>query len=264
VSTSSDPWAAGDPPDWLGDVSVGVEAWTRRATPAGGRADEPSVRRTDRRSERPGRSTSRRRSGQRPGGQGSGGRAQPPEKPVDEVLRGPEADPESVARKILLDQLTGQARSRKELADKLAKKLVPEEIATRLLDRFEEVGLIDDAAFARLWVDSRQSGKGLARRALAQELRRKGIADEVAREALDEVDPAEEEAAARALVAKRLRSMARLDDQTKTRRLVGMLARKGYPPGLAMTVVRDAVRAASSGEDEAGDIDDLGMPESHP
>jgi regulatory protein len=216
------------PPDWLGDVSVGVEAWTRRANPA--------------------------------------------EEPVDEVLRGPEADPESVARKILLDQLTGQARSRKELADKLAKKLVPAEIATRLLDRFEEVGLIDDAAFARLWVDSRQSGKGLARRALAQELRRKGIADEVAREALDEVDPADEEAAARALVAKRLRSMARLDDQTKTRRLVGMLARKGYPPGLAMSVVRAAVRASASaaedhgegGPDAIDDIDDLGMPESHP
>jgi regulatory protein len=132
--------------------------------------------------------------------------------------------------------------------------------------------LIDDAAFARLWVESRQSGKGLARRALAQELRRKGIADEVAREALDEVDPADEEATARVLVAKRLRSMARLDDQTRTRRLVGMLARKGYPPGLAMAVVRDAVRAAGSGDgdgDGDGDgecdaIDELGMPESHP
>lgn len=214
------------PPDWLGDVSVGVEAWTRRATPTAGRTEEPA------------------------------------EKPIDEALRGPEADPESVARKILLDQLTGQARSRKELADKLAKKLVPAEIATRLLDRFEEVGLVDDAAFARLWIDSRQSGKGLARRALAQELRRKGIADEVAREALDEVDPADEEAAARALVAKRIRSMARLDDQTRSRRLVGMLARKGYPPGLAMSVVRDAVRAARS--DAGEDIADLGMPESHP
>ena len=181
--------------------------------------------------------------------------------PVDEAARGPEADPESVARKILLDQLTGQARSRKELADKLAKKLVPEEIATRLLDRFEEVGLIDDAAFARLWIDSRQAGKSLARRALAHELRRKGIADEVARAALDEVDPEDEETAAQALVAKRLRSMSRLDDATKTRRLVGMLARKGYSAGLAMSVVRAAVQAA------AGDGADDGaeqMPESLP
>ena len=104
---------------------------------------------------------------------------------------GPDADPESVARKILLDQLTGRARTRHELAAKLAAKGVPDEIAGRLLDRFTEVGLIDDAAFARLWVESRQSGKGLARRALAAELRRKGVADEVVREVLDDLEPGE-------------------------------------------------------------------------
>ena len=103
-----------------------------------------------------------------------------------------------MARKILLDQLTGQARSRSELAGKLAKKGVPDELADRLLDRFEEVGLVDDEAFARAWVQSRQPGKGLARRALAQELRRKGVDDEVARVALDEVDPDDEVEAARA------------------------------------------------------------------
>jgi regulatory protein len=160
------------------------------------------------------------------------------------VAQGPDADPESVARKILLDQLTGQARSRKELADKLAKKDVPAEVATRLLDRFEEVGLVDDEAFARSWVASRQPGKGLARRALAQELRRKGVEDEVARVALDEIEPAAEEQAARALVRKKLRSLARVDDATATRRLVGMLARKGYPSGLAFAVVREELAAA--------------------
>src|SRR3954464_5459336 len=86
---------------------------------------------------------------------------------------GPAADPESVARKILLDQLTGRARSRSDLAAKLAQRDVPADVATRLLDRFEEVGLVDDAAFAREWVAQRQEGRGLARRALAQELRRK-------------------------------------------------------------------------------------------
>jgi regulatory protein len=257
-----DPWSAGDPPDWLGDVSLGVDAWTRRAAPGEtaqrGQPDQDEP--FERVSERPRRRSSGGRRRQRRDDAGPASEAVP----VDEVTRGPEADPESVARKILLDQLTGQARSRKELADKLAKKRVPEEIAVRLLDRFEEVGLVDDAAFARLWVDSRQSGKGLARRALAQELRRKGVADEVAREALDEVDPADEEAAARALVAKKLRSLGRFDDITKTRRLVGMLARKGYPPGMAMSVVREMVRAAADdcAQDGAGPTWD-GMPESH-
>jgi regulatory protein len=183
------------------------------------------------------------------------------------VAEGPDADPESVARTILLDQLTGRARSRKELADRLASKQVPPEIAARLLDRFEEVGLVDDGAFARTWVEQRQSasggGKGLARRALAQELRRKGIDDETAREALDGLEPGAEEAAARELVRRKLRSLTRVDDQIATRRLVGMLARKGYPSGLAFSVVRDelASRGAQLLTDHAeADPDALDTP----
>ena len=79
--------------------------------------------------------------------------------PEDVAAREPEADHEAVARKILLDQLTGQARSRSELRGKLAKKSVPDELAERLLDRFEEVGLVDDEAFARAWVQSRQPAR---------------------------------------------------------------------------------------------------------
>ena len=167
-----------------------------------------------------------------------------PDAPVDVEQEGPDADPESVARKILLDQLTGRARSRKELSDKLASRNVPGEVATALLDRFEEVGLVDDGAFARTWVTQRLETKGLSRRVLAQELRRKGVDDEVAREALDEVDPAAETEAAHELVRRKLRSVARFDDQVATRRLVAMLARKGYAPGLAFTVVREELRRA--------------------
>lgn len=180
---------------WSGDVSVGVDAWTRRAE-----------------------------------------RQSTPQTPDE-----PEADHEALARKILLDQLTGQARSRSELAKKLAAKEVPTEVATTLLDRFEEVGLIDDAAFARSWIASRQPGKGLARRALAQELRRKGIDDEIAREALDEIEPEDESTAARLLVRKKLRTLSRVDDTVATRRLVGMLARKGYGPSMAFAIVKEEV-----------------------
>jgi regulatory protein len=144
-----------------------------------------------------------------------------------------------VARKILLDQLTGQPRSRAELSARLAKKHVPSVIAERLLDRFEEVGLVDDEAFARAWVQSRQPGKGLARQALARELRRKGVEDEVARTALDEVDPEDELEAARLLVRRKLRSTAGLGRDTAVRRLTGLLARKGYPAGLCFRVVRE-------------------------
>jgi regulatory protein len=164
------------------------------------------------------------------------------------VAQGPDADPESVARKILLDALTGQARSRKELRDKLARRDVPADLAERLLDRFTEVGLVDDEAFARSWVESRQRSRGLARRALAQELRRKGVDDETTRTALDDLDPADEEAAARALVRKKLRSLRGVDRTTATRRLAGLLARKGYPAAMAFAVVREELGAADDDE----------------
>ncbi|MCW2857956.1 MAG: regulatory protein RecX [Marmoricola sp.] len=177
---------------------------------------------------------------------GEGGRRRRPpsaEPPSDDADLGPEADPESVGRKILLDQLAGRARSRSDLAAKLAQRDVPDEIATRLLDRFEEVGLIDDTAFAAEWVAQRQEGKGLAKRALAQELRRKGIDDEVARDALDSVNEEDEVAAARVLVQRKLRTMRDLDQQVAIRRLVGMLARKGYSSGVAFRVVREELDA---------------------
>lgn len=200
-------------------------------------------------------------SGQEPSTGGRGGdagkrrrRAAPPP-PEDPVLLGPDADDEEVARKILLDQLTGQARSRAELATKLAKRQVPEEVAQRLLDRFEEVGLIDDAAFARLWVESRQPGKGLGRRALAQELRRKGIDDEVAKAALAEVEPEDEEAAARDLVRRKLRTLRNVDRVTATRRLTGMLARKGHSGDIVWRVVREELDARGLEEaEEAADL----------
>jgi regulatory protein len=167
----------------------------------------------------------------------------------DPVAEGPDADAESVARKILLEALTGQARSRQELRDRLAKRAVPDDLAERVLDRFGEVGLVDDEAFARSWVESRQRSRGLARRALAQELRRKGVDDETARTALDDLDPSQEEQAARLLVRKRLRSLRDVDPVTATRRLAGLLARKGYPAGLAFRVVREELGGVEAGSD---------------
>ncbi|WP_053645389.1 regulatory protein RecX [Streptomyces sp. XY431] len=167
------------------------------------------------------------------------------------------ADPESRARDICLRLLTGAAKSRKQLADALRKREVPDEVAEEVLTRLEEVGLIDDAAFARAWVESRHSVRGLSRRALAQELRTKGISGELAEQALAQLDHDDETEAARALVDRRLRATRGLERQTRTRRLVGLLARRGYSEGLAFRVVRDALDAeGSADEDEYGDEGD--------
>jgi regulatory protein len=165
-------------------------------------------------------------------------------------------DPEQVARAVCLRALTGAPKTRAQLAELLARRGVPDEAAGTVLDRFTEVGLVDDAAFARAWVSSRQAGRGLARRALRAELRAKGVEPDVAAEAVELVDDDDERDAARVLVARRLAGMSRLDRATATRRLLGMLARKGYSGGMAAAVVREALDARGD-EGEGTDLLDL-------
>lgn len=168
----------------------------------------------------------------------------PPDPDGDPRARGREPDAHDWARQIVLRQLTNAPRSRSQLEAVLRKKDCPGEVAAAVLDRMEEVGLVDDTAYAGMLVRSQQAGRGLARRALAHELRRKGVDDVTAEAALRQLDPAAEEDRARELVAKRLRSMSGLDPVVQTRRLAGLLARKGYGSEIAMRVVREAVRDA--------------------
>ncbi|MET9646468.1 recombination regulator RecX [Streptomyces syringium] len=155
--------------------------------------------------------------------------------------------PEEQARAICLRLLTGSPRTRKQLADSLAKRGISDEVAEEVLSRFEDVGLIDDAAFADAWVESRHHGRGLARRALARELRTKGVDSAVIDEAVGQLDSEQEERTARELVERKLRATRGLDREKRLRRLAGMLARKGYAEGLALRVVRQAL--AEEGDD---------------
>ncbi|MEU4556258.1 regulatory protein RecX [Micromonospora violae] len=161
------------------------------------------------------------------------------------AVESPPRDESEVAREICLRQLAVRPRTRAELAGALAKRGISEQVSAEVLDRYDEVGIIDDAAFARAWVSSRHAGRGLARRALANELRRKGVDGEVASEALGELDEETEADTARALVERKLRT-ARGEPDAVFRRLVGMLARKGYPPGVAIRAVKDALAAQSA------------------
>ncbi len=153
------------------------------------------------------------------------------------------ADPTGFARQVCLQLLEVSPRTRKELADALAKKGVPDEAAQQVLGRFAEVGIIDDALFAGMWVESRHRGRGLACRALSQELRRKGVDDEIVRDAVAQLDPEEEAATARSLVRRKLPATRGLAADARVRRLAGMLARKGYGPGLAFRIVKEELQA---------------------
>ncbi|KND32631.1 recombination regulator RecX [Streptomyces acidiscabies] len=153
----------------------------------------------------------------------------------------PSGDPAERARAICLRLLTGTPRTRKQLADALRKREIPDEVAEEVLSRFEEVGLIDDGAFADAWVESRHHGRGLARRALARELRTKGVDSTLIDEAVSQLDSEQEETTARELVARKLRATRGLDRDKRVRRLAGMLARKGYSEGVALRIVRQAL-----------------------
>ena len=152
-------------------------------------------------------------------------------------------DPAELAREICLRQLAVRPRTRAELATALRRRGIPAEVADEVLDRYDDVGLIDDAAFARAWVTSRHHGRGLARRALAGELRQRGVDSELVGEALAEVDGETEAATARALVERKLRAAPSGTPDVLFRRLVGLLARKGYPAGLAVSVVKEVLAA---------------------
>lgn len=176
-----------------------------------------------------------------------------PGSPADQQ---PEADPEQVARTILLRRLTAAPRTRADLRGDLLTRGISEDVADRVLDRFVEVGLIDDAAFASMWVESRQRTRGAARSVLRQELRRKGVSAELAEAAVSSLSPEAERERAVELVRVKSRSLGRLEPDARRRRLVGMLQRRGYSAGMAYAVVREVLGEASADDMVGEEVED--------
>ncbi|WP_308932200.1 regulatory protein RecX [Arthrobacter sp. SLBN-112] len=150
-----------------------------------------------------------------------------------------------MATAIVYRQLTASPKSRLQLARKLAERNIPEHVAEAVLDKFQEVRLIDDAEFADMWVRSRSQSRKLAKGALRRELSEKGIDPETAAAALEQLTDADEEAAARTLVERKLRPGSNLSDPAErdkaVRRLASMLARKGYQPSQAFRIVNEVL-----------------------
>lgn len=190
------------------------------------------------------------------------GRARPSATPGAAV----EEDPQlrEAARNIVLRQLTASAKSRQQLEDKLADQDIPESVARIVLDRFEEVELVDDEAFARSYVRQRAETRKLARPALRLELQRKGIDRELVEEALSQRTDDDERTDALELVRRKLPASPSLTHQLADReakqklirRLVSALARKGHAPGLAFDVVRTVLE--EQGTDDDGLLEEPG------
>lgn len=154
-----------------------------------------------------------------------------------------DAEQLETARGIVLRQLTASAKSRRQLEDKLAERDVPEHVAQEVLDRFEQVGLVDDREYAAMFVRSRAETRKLSRAALRRELSQRGITGELAEQALEQRHEEDEVRDAHELVRRKLPASADLTDRKErdklTRRLVSMLGRKGYPSGMAFAVVKE-------------------------
>lgn len=167
--------------------------------------------------------------------------------PDSSVAGDAEPDPVSVAQNIVYRQLTASAKSRLQLAQKLAERNIPEHVAEAVLDKFQEARLINDAEFADMWVRSRAQSRKLAKGALRRELAEKGIDQETAAAALEQLSDADEEASARQLVERKLRPGMDLQDRAErdkaARRLASMLARKGYQPSQAFRIVNEVLES---------------------
>jgi regulatory protein len=169
--------------------------------------------------------------------------------PAETEVGGPEAQ----ARQICLRLLTVAPRTRTQLATALRRRQIPAEAAEAVLARFTDVGLIDDAAFARAWVESRHHSRGLSRRSLSAELRQQGVPTEEIREAVDTLDPEREVATARRLVEQKMAGTRGQPSEVRMRRAAGTLARKGYPPGLVFRLIKEVLE--QEGAAEALDVD---------
>ena len=186
--------------------------------------------------------------------------------PPEAEAGGQAAGPEAVARQICLRMLASAPRTRAQLAGVLRRRGVPEDAAEAVLGRFADVGLIDDAMFASAWVESRHYGRGLSGRMLSAELRTRGVPADDIKAAVGGLDPEQEIATARGLVARRLAATRGEPTPTRVRRLIGVLARKGYSQALAYRLAREAleqegVDLAAAGVDLSDPVDEAAEEE---
>lgn len=126
-------------------------------------------------------------------------------------------------------------RTQRELRQRLGRRGFDVEAIGGALRRLTELGIVDDTAFARFWVDQRAAFRPMGHRRLRSELQSKGVAPDV----IASVVPTEDDVVSLEQVAlKRANALAHLDEATFSRRLQGFLARRGY----SFAEVRDVVQ----------------------
>lgn len=152
------------------------------------------------------------------------------------------------AYRVALDRavrfLASRPRSRRELARRLGRDEIDEATLERVLARLEELGYLDDRAFAEWWVANRAAHRPRGRLALRSELAEKGVPRDIVEEALEGQDDAD---AALRLAMDRRERYRGLDREGFDRRLGGYLRRRGFRYEDVREALEEAWRALASG-----------------
>jgi regulatory protein len=155
---------------------------------------------------------------------------------------------EERARNIVLKLLERGPKSSFELAEILEKNEIPSAIANHVIQRFTEVELIDDSAYAQQLVDASRRTKGLARSMVKRKLTDKGLDKDLIDQVAAEISDEDELAVATEVAIKRLGQLAKLAPDVRTRRLVGFLQRRGFSQGVVFAAIREAEAHAVKSE----------------
>jgi regulatory protein len=155
---------------------------------------------------------------------------------------------EERARQYLLNLLARSSKSTSDLRKALDRREIPAEVYEPILQRFTEVGLIDDAKYAEAFSRTKQANKGLSKSAIRRELGQHGIEATHIEDALENISGETELATAIELAIKRFRAVQNLDKQVRYRRISGFLARKGYSQSIISAAIREAEAQAVKSE----------------
>ena len=132
----------------------------------------------------------------------------------------------------------------KMLRDKLnAKGKYPKDIIDEMLQKCIDNNWVNDTRYAESFTRSKKEYSKLGKNAIKRELMLKGVDSETAAEAVSDIDSESEREAAMELVLKQLPKTVNLEKQKRINRILGMLARKGYPSDIAFSVIREALDA---------------------
>ena len=165
--------------------------------------------------------------------------------PVKQVREG--HDCYEQVRDIVTRRLAAAPRTRAELAVDLIERGAPSPVIDAVLDRFEELGLVDDLAFARTFVEVGHRVRGHARRLMRRDLIRRGVAEDLVEEALLTIDDDAEEQRARDVARQRIKIRPGEDPRRALSRLAGQLARRGYSPRTCFDAAREALANVPGG-----------------